>query len=199
MLRLFGALSIDGTGGTGLTERATRGLIAYLVLKRGRASLDELLEALWPGEAPAATRPRLWKAKRQAQRLLGDALGRRHDGYELDRRQLRFDVEEIERLRAGQPERERLEEALLTADVGVAATAAEAIAALESSGAGADRDWIVIADVDTVDAVGIADAIGRITAPPRIRLLRIGRDEQLTKPLVAGPRQCGISSSSSPK
>jgi signal transduction histidine kinase len=66
-------------------------------------------------------------------------------------------------------------------------TAAEAIAALESSGAGADRDWIVIADVDTVDAVGIADAIGRITAPPRIRLLRIGRDEQLTKPL--GPSQ----------
>ena len=113
MLRLFGPLSIDGTDGTGLTERATRGLIAYLALKRGRASLDELLEALWPGEAPAATRPRLWKAKRQAQRLLGDALGRRHDGYELDRRQLRFDVEEIERLRTGQPEHERLEQALL--------------------------------------------------------------------------------------
>ena len=66
MLRLYGPLSIDGSDGVGLGQRPTRGLIAYLALKRGPASSDELLEALWPGQPPASTRSRLWKAKHQA-------------------------------------------------------------------------------------------------------------------------------------
>ena len=113
MLRLFGPLWIDGTDGAGLNERPTRGLIVYLALKRGPVSSDELVEALWPGDALSKTRPRLYKAKRQAQRLLGDALRRRHDGFELDRKQLRCDVDEIERLRSGQLDHDGLEEALV--------------------------------------------------------------------------------------
>jgi DNA-binding SARP family transcriptional activator len=74
-------------------------LIAYLVLKRAPATMDELVEALWPGENPAKTRQRLWKAKRQAQRLLGDALVRQHDSYLIDRSRLRTDIDELDELR----------------------------------------------------------------------------------------------------
>lgn len=112
MLRLFGPLSIDGSGRVGLSQRPTRGLIAYLALKRGPASPDELLEALWPGLPPAGTRSRLWRARRQAEDLLGEALQRHRDGYRLDRRALPCDSDEIEHLQQGQPDRDRLERAL---------------------------------------------------------------------------------------
>ena len=86
MLRLFGRIRVDGTGRTGLNQRATRGLIAYLALKRGPATMDEILDALWPDEAPAITQHRFWKSWwRQAQQVLGDALTRSRDGYELNR------------------------------------------------------------------------------------------------------------------
>lgn len=95
-LCLVGRLGVNGNGPR---ERATRGLIAYLVLKRAPATMDELVEALWPGENPAKTRQRLWKAKRQAQRLLGDALVRQHDSYMIERSRLRTDVDELDELR----------------------------------------------------------------------------------------------------
>jgi len=98
MIRLYGPLSIEGSEGPGLGRRATRGLVAYLALGRGEASFEELLEALWPGADGAKTRPRLWKAKRYAQELLGDALVRRGAGYALERAKLKVDVVEIERL-----------------------------------------------------------------------------------------------------
>jgi DNA-binding SARP family transcriptional activator len=95
-VRLFGPLVVEGSRGEGgLSERATRGLIAFLALRRAPVSLDELSEALWPDESPAKTRPRLWKAKRQAQQLLGVALLRRGDAYELDRKRIRFDADEL--------------------------------------------------------------------------------------------------------
>ena len=113
MLRLFGPLVIDGsTDQDGLRERATRGLIAFLALKRAPASLDELSEALWPGESPAKTRPRLWKAKRQAQRLLGDALLRRGDTYELDRKHVRIDADELDAHRTEERDGVELEKGL---------------------------------------------------------------------------------------
>ena len=112
MLRLYGPLSIDGSDGVGLSQRPTRGLIAYLALKRGAADPEELLEALWPGQEPATTRSRLWKARRQAEDLLGEALQRGRDGYRLDRRALPCDSDEIERLQQGHPDRGRLEQAL---------------------------------------------------------------------------------------
>ncbi len=112
MLRLYGPLSVDGSDGVGLSQRPTRGLIAYLALKRAPASSDELLEALWPENAPASTRARLWKAKHQAQELLGEALQRRAGGYQLDRRALRCDSDEIEQLQQGHSDLDRLERAL---------------------------------------------------------------------------------------
>ena len=116
MLRLYGRLRIDGRGRTGLGQRATRALIAYLALKRGPATIDELLEALWPGEAPSITQHRFWKARRQAQQLLGDALVRGRDGYELDRARLKTDIDELERRFANQLTAESLEEALSLAE-----------------------------------------------------------------------------------
>lgn len=98
-LCLLGSLRIVDGDGKGLSERATRGLIAYLVLKRAPAAMDELVEALWPGEPPGKARQRLWKAKRQAQRVLGDALVRRPDGYAIDRSCIRTDIDELDELR----------------------------------------------------------------------------------------------------
>ena len=102
-VRLLGHLCIGEGDGTGLRERATRGLIAYLVLKRAPATMDELVEALWPGEAPTKARQRLWKAKRQAQRLLGDVLVRRQDSYTIDRSRLQTDIDELDELRIAEP------------------------------------------------------------------------------------------------
>jgi DNA-binding SARP family transcriptional activator len=99
MVSLCGRLRVGGADGHHAGERATRGLIAYLVLKRAAATMDELVEALWPGENPVKTRQRLWKAKRQAQRLLGEALVRQHDSYEIDRKLLRTDIDELTALR----------------------------------------------------------------------------------------------------
>jgi DNA-binding SARP family transcriptional activator len=104
-LALLGRQRVGGEGKVA-SERATRGLIAYLATKRSVVSLDELCEALWPGDNPAKTRQRLWKAKRQAQRLLGDALVREHDSYRLERGLLRLDADELERLRS-RPEWDR--------------------------------------------------------------------------------------------
>lgn len=102
-VRLLGHLSIGSGDSKGLSERATRGLIAYLVLKRAPVTMDELVEALWPGEAPTKARQRLWKAKRQAQRLLGDLLVRRQDSYTIDRSRLRTDIDELDKLRTAEP------------------------------------------------------------------------------------------------
>jgi DNA-binding SARP family transcriptional activator len=110
LLRCYGPLVVEGSDGTGLGQRATRGLIAYLAVKRADASAGELLEALWPGQ-PAA-RPRLWKARFQAQALVGDALQRDRDLYRLVRDRLPVDSDEIERLLRGPPALERLEQAL---------------------------------------------------------------------------------------
>lgn len=113
MVSLFGRLRVGGADGDHAGERATRGLIAYLVLKRAAATMDELVEALWPGENPVKTRQRLWKAKRQAQRLLGEALVRQHDSYAIDRKRLRTDIDELDALRSHEPlGRDELERAV---------------------------------------------------------------------------------------
>jgi DNA-binding SARP family transcriptional activator len=88
-----------GPEGRAARERATRGLIAYLAIKRSPATLEELCEALWPGEALERTRQRLWKATRQARGLLGDVLIRERDSYWLDRDRLCLDGDELDELR----------------------------------------------------------------------------------------------------
>jgi DNA-binding SARP family transcriptional activator len=89
-----------GHEGRAARERATRGLVAYLAIKRAPATLEELCEALWPGEDLDRTRQRLWKATRQARRLLGDVLIRERDSYWLDRERVRVDGDELDALRA---------------------------------------------------------------------------------------------------
>ena len=112
---LFGRLRI-GADAQGASERATRGLIVYLVIKRAPATMDELVEALWPGQNPVKTRQRLWKAKRQAQQLLGNALVRERDGYAIDRTRMRTDLDELDALRAAAPLRaDELERAVTLA------------------------------------------------------------------------------------
>ena len=113
MLRLFGPLTIDHADPRVLRQRPTRGLIAYLAIRRGPVSSDELLQALWPDEEPTKlVRQRLWKAKRQAATVTGEALTRRNERYELDRGQLRCDIDEIERLLRGAPATQQLDDAL---------------------------------------------------------------------------------------
>ena len=113
MLRLFGPLTIDDADPRVLRQRPTRGLIAYLAIRRGPVSSDELLQALWPDEEPTRlVRQRLWKAKRQAATVTGVALTRRNERYELDRGELRCDIDEIERLLRGAPVRQQLDDAL---------------------------------------------------------------------------------------
>jgi DNA-binding SARP family transcriptional activator len=98
-LALLGRQRVGSDGRVG-RERATRGLLAYLAIKRAPATLEELCEALWPGEELQKTRQRLWKATRQARRLVGDRLVREQDSYRLERRSLRVDADELDELRA---------------------------------------------------------------------------------------------------
>lgn len=98
-IRLLGPVTIDGVK---RPRRATTvELLAYLALHPGGATRDQLLEAMWPGEDPRRTRPRLWQAVSEARRLLGDAFGRHGDHYELDRSRVIVDIDQLEQLLTG--------------------------------------------------------------------------------------------------
>jgi DNA-binding SARP family transcriptional activator len=75
-------------------------LIAYLALQPRRASRDELLEALWPGDDPRRSAERFYQAASEARKLLGDAFRRDRDTYVVDRQQIWIDLDELDRLRA---------------------------------------------------------------------------------------------------
>lgn len=115
MLRLFGSLAIDWPPRMRLQHRSARGLVAYLALKGGPARTEELAGALWPDETNPP-RHRVWRAKYLARTLLGDALQRDGDGYRLDLAGLCRDVDEIERLRRGDPTLAQLDQALALMD-----------------------------------------------------------------------------------
>lgn len=91
---LLGTLVVEGAEKP--RRAATRELVAYLAL-RHEATRDELLEALWPGEDPRRTRPRLWQSVSEAGRVLGDGFVRETDHYRLDREKVRVDLDEFER------------------------------------------------------------------------------------------------------
>jgi DNA-binding SARP family transcriptional activator len=108
-ISLLGPLSIDGVDEP--RRAATKELIAYLALN-GEATRDQLLEALWPGEDPRRTRPRLWQSVSEAARLLGDPFVRKRDRYRLDHERVELDTAELDRLiasadRANDPAAER--------------------------------------------------------------------------------------------
>jgi DNA-binding SARP family transcriptional activator len=95
-IRLLGPVTIDGIRRP--RRAGTIELLAYLALHPDGASRDQLLEALWPGEDPHRTRPRLWHAVSEARRLLGDAFERGDDRYRLDHTRIRTDSADLERL-----------------------------------------------------------------------------------------------------
>jgi DNA-binding SARP family transcriptional activator len=167
MVCLFGRLGVGGADGNHAGERATRGLIAYLVLKRAAATMDELVEALWPGENPVKTRQRLWKAKRQAQRLLGDALVRQHDSYAIDRKLLRTDIDELDALRSQELlGRDELERA-------VALTREEPLADVDYPWAEGERRRLQAVQAELLERLAAAclkqgDATGALAAAERL-------------------------------
>jgi DNA-binding SARP family transcriptional activator len=97
---LLGPLELTGCKKKQPRRQATAELIAYLALQPRRASRDELLEALWPGDDPRRTADRFYQAASEARKLLGDAFLRDRDTYTLDRQQLWIDLDELDRLRA---------------------------------------------------------------------------------------------------
>jgi DNA-binding SARP family transcriptional activator len=97
---LLGPLELTNCKKKQPQRQATAELIAYLALQPRRASRDELLEALWPGDDPRRIADRFYQAASEARKLLGDAFVRDRDTYTLDRQQLRIDLDELGRLRA---------------------------------------------------------------------------------------------------
>lgn len=113
MIRLFGPLVVDGSDGRGLGQRATRGLLAFLVLQRGGADAEEILTALWPDDPLETARPRLWNATRHVRALLGAGLRRSGSRYALDPAAVSVDAWELERLAAPGAAQAALERALV--------------------------------------------------------------------------------------
>jgi DNA-binding SARP family transcriptional activator len=97
---LLGPLELTGCKKKQPRRQATRELIAYLALQPRRASRDELLEALWPGDDPRRSADRFYQAASEARKLLGDAFLRDRDTYTLDRQLVWIDLDELDRLRA---------------------------------------------------------------------------------------------------
>lgn len=97
---LLGPLELAGCKKKEPRRQATSGLIAYLAVQPRRASRDELLEALWPGDDPHRSVSRFYQAASEARKLLGEAFQRDRDIYALDRQQVWVDVDELDRLRS---------------------------------------------------------------------------------------------------
>jgi DNA-binding SARP family transcriptional activator len=96
---LLGPLELTGCKKKQPRRQATAELIAYLALQPRRASRDELLEALWPGDDPRRSAARFYQAASEARKLLGEAFLRERDTYTLDRQQVWIDLDELDRLR----------------------------------------------------------------------------------------------------
>jgi DNA-binding SARP family transcriptional activator len=106
-LSVLGPLRIEGL--KPIKRAATNEMLAFLALHPPGATRDELIEALWPGEDPQRTLPRLYQSVSDARRALGDSVIRDRERYRLDRTRIRIDLDELDRLLAitGDPEHER--------------------------------------------------------------------------------------------
>jgi two-component SAPR family response regulator len=96
-IAVLGPLAIGGVARR-IKRAATYELIAYLALHENGASRDELIEAIWPGQDPKRTRPRFWQSVTEARKALGDAWVHNGERYQLDRRKVRVDLDELDRL-----------------------------------------------------------------------------------------------------
>lgn len=98
-LGLLGPLELAGCKKPRPRRQATRELLAFLALQHGLVSREELIEALWPGDEPRRSSERFNQAATEARRLLGDAFQRRADNhYQLDRRHLHTDLDQLDQL-----------------------------------------------------------------------------------------------------
>jgi DNA-binding SARP family transcriptional activator len=96
-IAVLGPLAVDGLAHK-IKRAATYELLAYLAFHPAGASRDELTEAIWPGQDPKRTRPRLWQSVSEAKRALGDAWLHHGERYQLDRAKVRVDLDELDRL-----------------------------------------------------------------------------------------------------
>jgi DNA-binding SARP family transcriptional activator len=100
-ISLLGSFSIDGVeNGVRGVRSSTEQLLAYLALHPRGASRDELAEAIWPGEDPRRTRPRLWQSTSEARKLIGDAFISHRGHYSLDPTKITTDADDLETLLA---------------------------------------------------------------------------------------------------
>jgi DNA-binding SARP family transcriptional activator len=106
-ISVLGPLRIEGL--KPIKRAATSEMLAFLALHPPGATRDELIEALWPGQDPQRTLPRLYQSVSDARRALGDGLIRNRERYRLDRAGIRVDLDQLDRLLAitGDAERER--------------------------------------------------------------------------------------------
>ncbi|MGH2948613.1 MAG: AfsR/SARP family transcriptional regulator [Solirubrobacteraceae bacterium] len=100
-ISLLGSFTVENVDGPvrGLRS-STEQLLAYLALHPRGATRDELVEAIWPGQDPRRTRPRLWQSTSEARKLLGDAFISHRGHYALDRRKITVDGDGLEALLA---------------------------------------------------------------------------------------------------
>jgi DNA-binding SARP family transcriptional activator len=106
-IAVLGPLEINGA--EPIKRAATNEMIAFLALHPAGATRDELTEALWPGQDPRRTQPRLYQSVSDARRAFGNALVREHERYRLDRAAVSIDLDQLHQLltTTGDPERER--------------------------------------------------------------------------------------------
>jgi DNA-binding SARP family transcriptional activator len=150
---LLGPLELTGCKKKQPRRQATAELIGYLAVQRRPASRDELLEALWPGDDPRRSAGRFYQAASEARRLLGDAFQRDRDSYALDRKQLRIDLDDLDRLRSeaetttGEQRQALLERAL-------ALFRGQPLAGIESLWAGIESRRICALQVELLERTG---------------------------------------------
>jgi DNA-binding SARP family transcriptional activator len=109
-IAVLGPVAIDGLHHR-IKRAATRELLTYLALHPSGASRDELVEALWPAQDPARTRPRFYQSVTEARKALGDAWVHHDERYELDRAKVRIDLDVLDNL-ASDADPNALEQAL---------------------------------------------------------------------------------------
>jgi DNA-binding SARP family transcriptional activator len=116
-ISILGPLQITGARPRrGRMRTATAQLLAYLVLRPTGATGEELIEAIWPGQDPSKTKPRLWQSAADARKVIGEAFIRDGERYQLDRAQLKIDLDELERLLAGAQNADAADEQRLLED-----------------------------------------------------------------------------------
>jgi DNA-binding SARP family transcriptional activator len=96
-ISILGAVRISGARPRrGRLRTATEQLLVYLVLRPAGATGEELIEAIWPGQDPSKTKPRLWQSAADARKVIGEAFIRDGERYQLDRAHLKIDLDELE-------------------------------------------------------------------------------------------------------